>query len=266
MLVGIVKKNAIMMIDFAIEAQRTEAKRPRRRSSRRASSRFRPIMMTTMAALMGSLPIALALGRGRRGAAAAGPRGRRRPRRVADADALHHAGDLSLLERVQQWFATRGRQPPNRRPLRHSPPSRKCGRGDPAGGVEHELAWREGPAGAWGALSPPAPRHAQLHPSKPAHAAREASRKLQPEHSLRIAAATLSRASPASAFTRLQASRHVADRVRIVGAVQHVVGAEHLDAQVEHVGREHHRVGIDLAADIPTAAREIFSRHAGMLS
>jgi HAE1 family hydrophobic/amphiphilic exporter-1 len=64
MLVGIVKKNAIMMIDFAIEAQRKENKPPEEAIFQACIIRFRPIMMTTMAALMGSLPIALALGAG----------------------------------------------------------------------------------------------------------------------------------------------------------------------------------------------------------
>ena len=64
MLVGIVKKNAIMMIDFALEAQRKEGKTPLEAIYSGALIRFRPIMMTTMAALMGSLPIALGLGAG----------------------------------------------------------------------------------------------------------------------------------------------------------------------------------------------------------
>jgi HAE1 family hydrophobic/amphiphilic exporter-1 len=64
MLVGIVKKNAIMMIDFAIEAQRKENKAPDDAIFQACMTRFRPIMMTTMAALMGSLPIALGLGAG----------------------------------------------------------------------------------------------------------------------------------------------------------------------------------------------------------
>jgi len=64
MLVGIVKKNAIMMIDFALEAQRREGKPPAEAMFEGAMIRFRPIMMTTMAALMGTLPIALAFGGG----------------------------------------------------------------------------------------------------------------------------------------------------------------------------------------------------------
>jgi len=64
MLVGIVKKNAIMMIDFALAAQRTEGLSPREAIYSGALVRFRPIMMTSMAALMGSLPIALGYGAG----------------------------------------------------------------------------------------------------------------------------------------------------------------------------------------------------------
>jgi HAE1 family hydrophobic/amphiphilic exporter-1 len=64
MLVGIVKKNAIMMIDFALEAQRTEGRTPMEAIYQGCLVRFRPIMMTTMAALMGTLPIALGIGGG----------------------------------------------------------------------------------------------------------------------------------------------------------------------------------------------------------
>ncbi len=64
MLVGIVEKNAIMMIDFAIEAARAEGKGPAEAIRQAAIVRFRPIMMTTMAALMGTLPIALGIGAG----------------------------------------------------------------------------------------------------------------------------------------------------------------------------------------------------------
>jgi len=64
MLVGLVKKNAIMMIDFALEAERREGKSAREAILEAASVRFRPIMMTTMAALMGTLPIAVGWGAG----------------------------------------------------------------------------------------------------------------------------------------------------------------------------------------------------------
>jgi HAE1 family hydrophobic/amphiphilic exporter-1 len=64
MLIGIVKKNAIMMIDFAIEAERSEKTSAHNAILEAASVRFRPIMMTTMAALVGTLPIALGHGAG----------------------------------------------------------------------------------------------------------------------------------------------------------------------------------------------------------
>ena len=64
MLVGIVKKNAIMMIDFALDAQRNQGETPQRAIHQACLLRFRPIMMTTVAAIMGGLPIALGLGAG----------------------------------------------------------------------------------------------------------------------------------------------------------------------------------------------------------
>jgi HAE1 family hydrophobic/amphiphilic exporter-1 len=64
MLVGIVKKNAIMMIDFAIDAQRVHGKKPYDAIFEGCLLRFRPIMMTTVCALMATLPIALGLGAG----------------------------------------------------------------------------------------------------------------------------------------------------------------------------------------------------------
>ena len=64
LLIGIVKKNAIMMIDFALEAQRTEGKAPVDAIFQGCLIRFRPIMMTTMSAFMGTLPIALGIGTG----------------------------------------------------------------------------------------------------------------------------------------------------------------------------------------------------------
>ena len=64
MLIGIVKKNAIMMIDFALDAQRSRGAAPAAAIREACVLRFRPIMMTTLAALMGALPIALGLGAG----------------------------------------------------------------------------------------------------------------------------------------------------------------------------------------------------------
>src|SRR5437763_13788333 len=59
LLIGIVKKNAIMMIDFALEAEREGGKSPRDAIHEACLLRFRPIMMTTMAALLAGLPLAL---------------------------------------------------------------------------------------------------------------------------------------------------------------------------------------------------------------
>jgi multidrug efflux pump len=64
LLIGIVKKNAIMMIDFALEAERHEGKPPEESIYQACLLRFRPIMMTTMAALLGGLPLALGTGSG----------------------------------------------------------------------------------------------------------------------------------------------------------------------------------------------------------
>jgi HAE1 family hydrophobic/amphiphilic exporter-1 len=64
MLIGLVKKNAIMMIDFAVEAERKDGMAPADAIVEAARVRFRPIMMTTMAALMGTLPIAVGYGAG----------------------------------------------------------------------------------------------------------------------------------------------------------------------------------------------------------
>jgi len=63
-LIGIVKKNAIMMIDFALAAEREEGKSPVEAIYQACLLRFRPIMMTTMAALLGALPLALGTGVG----------------------------------------------------------------------------------------------------------------------------------------------------------------------------------------------------------
>jgi multidrug efflux pump len=64
LLMGIVKKNAIMMIDFALEAERGQGMSPRDAIVQASLLRFRPIMMTTLAALFGALPLALESGTG----------------------------------------------------------------------------------------------------------------------------------------------------------------------------------------------------------
>jgi len=64
LLIGIVKKNAIMMIDFALDAERSGGKSPAEAITQACLLRFRPIMMTTMAALLGGLPLALGTGTG----------------------------------------------------------------------------------------------------------------------------------------------------------------------------------------------------------
>ncbi len=107
MLIGIVKKNAIMMIDFAIEAQRHGGKSPRDAIYEAALTRFRPIMMTTMAALMGTLPIALGYGAGAEA---------RQPLGIAVVGGLLVSQVLTLyitpvvyiyLEQFQQWLRNR---------------------------------------------------------------------------------------------------------------------------------------------------------------
>ncbi|MCJ2126328.1 efflux RND transporter permease subunit [Methylobacterium sp. J-077] len=105
MLIGIVKKNAIMMIDFALERRRTENKDPEEAIYEAAVLRFRPIMMTTLAALFGTLPIALGIGAGA---------DLRQPLGIAVVGGLLVSQALTLfttpvtylyMERVSEWFS-----------------------------------------------------------------------------------------------------------------------------------------------------------------
>ena len=86
-----------MMIDFALEAQRVEGMNARDAIYHACLLRLRPILMTTVAAMFGALPLMLGHGRRLGAAPSARPRHRRRPRGQPGADAVHDAGDLSLL-------------------------------------------------------------------------------------------------------------------------------------------------------------------------
>ncbi|HYV84596.1 MAG TPA: efflux RND transporter permease subunit [Patescibacteria group bacterium] len=113
MLVGLVKKNGIMMVDFAIEARHKEGKSAEEAILEACVVRFRPIMMTTMAALMGTLPIALGVGAGAES---------RRPLGLAVVGGLLFSQMLTLyatpvvyiwMEQFQEWL---GRRAHRRRP------------------------------------------------------------------------------------------------------------------------------------------------------
>ena len=96
LLIGIVKKNGIMMVDFAIVARREEGLSTVAAIRKAALLRFRPIMMTTMAALLGGVPLMLSHGTGVGAAPAARLLHGRRPAGEPGADAVHHAGRLHL--------------------------------------------------------------------------------------------------------------------------------------------------------------------------
>jgi Cation/multidrug efflux pump len=108
LLIGIVKKNAIMMIDFALEAERTEGKSPLDAIHEACLLRFRPIMMTTMSALFGGLPLAFGFGAGSE---------LRRPLGIAIVGGLIVSQTLTLyttpviylyLERASRWIQSKG--------------------------------------------------------------------------------------------------------------------------------------------------------------
>jgi multidrug efflux pump len=107
LLIGIVKKNAIMMIDFALEAERVEGKSPEEAIYQACLLRFRPIMMTTMAALLGGVPLAFGTGMGAE---------LRRPLGITIIGGLIFSQILTLFttpviylafDRIARWFASR---------------------------------------------------------------------------------------------------------------------------------------------------------------
>jgi multidrug efflux pump subunit AcrB len=111
LLMGIVKKNAIMMIDFALEVERTENLKPEEAIYKACVIRFRPIMMTTMAALLGALPLAIGFGAGSE---------LRRPLGIAVAGGLIVSQVLTLyttpviylfFEHLRQWAWRKRHQP-----------------------------------------------------------------------------------------------------------------------------------------------------------
>jgi HAE1 family hydrophobic/amphiphilic exporter-1 len=119
LLVGLVKKNAIMMIDFALEAERKEGRAPADAIVHACLVRFRPIMMTTMAALMGTLPLALSEGAGAES---------RRPLGVAVVGGLAFSQLITLyvtpvvytyMDRVNSWLSRRMRRATPQEPELH---------------------------------------------------------------------------------------------------------------------------------------------------
>jgi len=111
LLIGIVKKNAIMMIDFALDAERNEGKRPVEAIFQACLLRFRPITMTTMAAMLGGLPLALGTGIGSE---------LRRPLGITIVGGLIFSQLLTLyttpvvylyLDRLQSWFGQLRQRP-----------------------------------------------------------------------------------------------------------------------------------------------------------
>ena len=123
MLVGLVKKNGIMMVDFAVEAQRTEGKSAHDAIHEACLIRFRPIMMTTVAALMGGLPIALGIGAGAES---------RRPLGLAVVGGLLFSQTLTLyvtpvfflyMERLREFVARRRAAREARRAAAEPPPA-----------------------------------------------------------------------------------------------------------------------------------------------
>jgi hydrophobe/amphiphile efflux-1 (HAE1) family protein len=123
LLIGIVKKNAIMMIDFALEAERGAGKSPREAIYEACVLRFRPIMMTTMAALLGGLPLALGTGTGAE---------LRRPLGITIVGGLIVSQALTLfttpvvylyMDRLRSWGTRRRTVPSGKRMLPEATPA-----------------------------------------------------------------------------------------------------------------------------------------------
>ncbi len=140
MLIGIVKKNAIMMIDFALARQRGEGMNPAEAIVEAALIRFRPIMMTTMAALMGTLPIALGVGQGSEA---------RRPLGLAVVGGLVLSQMLTLyltpviyvyLDRLQGARFLRWRARPERAAIAPAPAGKEAGGVEPFPARERKAA------------------------------------------------------------------------------------------------------------------------------
>ena len=110
LLIGIVKKNAILMVDFALEAERTQGMRPREAIYQACLLRLRPILMTTTAALFGALPLIISTGMGSE---------LRRPLGITIVGGLIFSQALTLyttpvvylyFDRLREWWASRRRQ------------------------------------------------------------------------------------------------------------------------------------------------------------
>ena len=110
LLIGIVKKNGIMMVDFAINAERREGLSPHQAIRQACLLRFRPILMTTMAALLSGLPLMLESGAGSELRKPLGFCDGRGLAAEPGADAVHHAGDLPVPRPVATMA---GAQPPD---------------------------------------------------------------------------------------------------------------------------------------------------------